>query len=203
MDEATPAERFWVRLLRDFWADVDRCGPDECWPWLGRVNSSGYGHFAGKGAHRFAYELLVGPIPEGLMIDHRCHTDDPTCPGGRCVHRRCQNPAHMEPVTKRVNTLRGESPAAKHARKTHCPQGHPYDQANTYWHRGQRRCKTCMKARTLIYNRRVRGYKGGVRPELRTHCPAGHPYDEVNTYADPKGHRHCRACKNERRRRKL
>ena len=65
-----------------FWAKVDRSGgPDACWPWLGRLYG-GYGSFGGVGAHRVAYELLRGAIPEGRHVDHRCHTDDPTCQGG-------------------------------------------------------------------------------------------------------------------------
>lgn len=123
-----------------FWAKVDKNGPGGCWPWLGAVRT-GYGRFAVQQkrlvqAHRFAYELLVGPIPDGLELDHLCR------------NRACVNPDHMEPVTSRVNTLRGTSPAARNAVKTHCDAGHPLSPENTYVWNGQRACKTCRRSFT-------------------------------------------------------
>ena len=101
-----------------FWARVDRSGgPDACWPWLDHINECGYGMFYGgqRRAHRIAYQLLVGLIPPGLELDHTCHTE--ACPGGReCLHRRCVNPAHLEPVTKSENARRRE--AVKRARRS-------------------------------------------------------------------------------------
>lgn len=74
---------------------------DECWVWCARTNRNGYGRLRVGGrelmAHRLAYEALVGPIPEGLVLDHLCRV------------RLCINPAHLEPVTVRENTLRGEA----------------------------------------------------------------------------------------------
>jgi len=99
---------------RRFWAQVDKRGPGECWPWTGFVQSNGYGvrstHNPGETrlAHRIAYEQLVGPIPAGLVLDHLCHTRDPDCADNDgCPHRRCCNPAHLEPVTRRENIARG------------------------------------------------------------------------------------------------
>lgn len=122
----TVAERFWSR--------VDRSGA--CWLWTAGRNNYGYGAFyPSKGnqvlAHRFAYELLVGPIPEGLQIDHVCRV------------RACVNPEHLECVTSKENTLRGVSPSALCAAKTHCPRGHEYDEANTRLYRGKRYCRAC------------------------------------------------------------
>lgn len=80
-----------------FWPKVDRRGDSECWPWLAYLNRNGYGQFVGGGevlAHRFAYVLLVGPIPTGLTLDHLCFN-----PG-------CVNPAHLEPVTRSENAKR-------------------------------------------------------------------------------------------------
>jgi hypothetical protein len=112
-----------------FWRLVDRRGPEECWPWLG---GTGGGHprgrfWGGKDfgerliySHRIAWELLRGPIPDGLVIDHLCRNG------------LCQNPAHMRLVTQYVNvTENSESPLALNLAKTHCPQGHPYDDVNT------------------------------------------------------------------------
>lgn len=116
-----------------FFEKVDRSGA--CWLWVAARDSSGYGRFGINGvmhlAHRVSYVLLVGLIPDGLDLDHTCHNDDPTCPGGKtCLHRRCVNPAHLEPVTNALNASRGRGGSNMRA-KTHCPQGHPYDAANT------------------------------------------------------------------------
>lgn len=95
-----------------------RRGPDECWPWAGAVSKNGYGTAGTAGtAHRIAWEREHGPIPDGLTIDHL--TD-------RCTRRDCVNPAHMEPVTRTVNAMRGQSPIAQNARKDRCAkEGHP------------------------------------------------------------------------------
>lgn len=136
-DDPTPSdgERFWEK--------VDRSGgPDACWPWLAKRNWMGYGNFWADGrewmAHRWAYQELVGPITEGLTLDHLCR------------NRWCVNPAHMEQVTLGENILRGEGPAAKNRRKTHCKRGHPFDEANTYRFGPQkqwRMCRTCAGLR--------------------------------------------------------
>lgn len=93
--------------------------PDECWLWPHADNGYGYGRIrwgndgygSGPGrivlGHRLAYELLVGPIPDGLTLDHLCHTNDANCDGrGGCLHRQCVNPGHLEPVTPSVNHSR-------------------------------------------------------------------------------------------------
>lgn len=118
-----------------------------CWEWTGGLGSAGYGRitFGGKrdGAHRVSYELYVGPIPAGLEIDHLCR------------NRKCVNPDHLEPVTRRVNLLRGETIAAKHAIKTHCMRGHLFDATNTIRTERGRQCKAC----TRIGERRRRAQK--------------------------------------------
>ena len=110
-----------------------------CWLWTSTSHSDGYGLILVGGrrrlAHRLSYELHRGPIPEGLDLDHLCRQ--------RC----CVNPAHLEPVTVRVNILRGVSPAALHAVKTQCPRGHAYDDTNTYrTPSGERKCRACHRA---------------------------------------------------------
>src|ERR1043165_2354272 len=132
-----------------FWSNVDRRTENECWPWMGSMNGKGYGRFyvgAGKArpAHRIAYELLIGPIPEGLHLDHLCRTTT------------CVNPAHLEPVTPKENTLRGVGPTAVNATKTHCLRGHEFTPDNTYIRpNGSRMCRIChRKARTKDERRR-------------------------------------------------
>ncbi len=149
-----------LTAVERFWAKVDRRGPYECWPWLGSISAAGYGPFRTNGyhlAHRFAYGLLVGPIPEGYQVDHDCHNKAAAvglCTGGSsCLHRRCCNPAHLEAVTGRTNTLRSLAPSALNAVKTHCPNGHPYDDVNTYRDRKGRRCRACARALDLTRRR--------------------------------------------------
>lgn len=119
-------------------------GDDECWPWAGRINrTTGYGTAGAEGyAHRWVYATHVAPIPEGMTIDHVGHNF-----AGRC----CVNWHHMEVVTRTVNSMRGGSPIANNARKTHCPQGHPLAGDNLIVRVRQdraptRECRTCKRA---------------------------------------------------------
>lgn len=100
--------------------------------------------------------MFVGPIPEGQTIDHLCHKHD-ECEGGTgCPHRLCCNPSHLGVAPMVTNAMRGNSPFAKNARKTHCPKDHPYDEANTVIENGKRVCRTCKleKLRRLRQKRR-------------------------------------------------
>lgn len=123
-----------------------------CWMWTGEGNNDGYGMFRPSPGqprymtHRWAYENLVGPIPDGMQVDHKCHTNDIACPGGRdCAHRRCCNPEHLEVVTASENTTRQRH----HYRgKEACPKGHPYEGTNLITGRdGKRRCRECDRER--------------------------------------------------------
>jgi hypothetical protein len=116
---------------------------DGCWEWTGGVQSSGYGTFnvpetAGGGsrlAHRFSYELHVGPIPAGLEIDHLCR------------NRRCVRPDHLDAVTHRENDMRGASPAIVARREGRCITGrHAMTPANTrHTASGRQRCRACER----------------------------------------------------------
>lgn len=132
-----------------------------CWIWCGSLSPSGYSQMTVQQktvrAHRWSYERFVAPIPDGLVIDHLCRNPS------------CVNPNHLEPVTQRENTLRGISPAAKNAKKTHCIHGHEFTDANTIWKGGTRACRTCQKAAELKYQRRIgraRGLAVGERNGL-------------------------------------
>lgn len=124
-------------------------GRGACLIWTGYVDIEGYGRTRVDGKHQFAhratYEAMVQPVPAGLQIDHVCHTAAKECNGGNdCMHRRCINPAHLEPVTPLENSRRSNK-----ARKTHCTHGHPFDESNTYFKsNGTRRCKECQRGWT-------------------------------------------------------
>ena len=118
---------------------MDRSG--DCWLWLGHITAQGYGRLTrnnkGLCAHRVVYEVYVGPIPDGAVLDHLCRNP------------ACVNPAHLEPVTDHTNVvIRGHTVTAANARKTHCKRGHPFDNTNTVLRRdGTRECRTCDRAR--------------------------------------------------------
>jgi hypothetical protein len=129
-----------------FWSHVDASG--DCWEWTAsRLHGYGQSWMGGRlrYAHRVAYELLLGPIPESLYIDHLCR------------NRGCVNPDHLELVTFRENTLRGFSFSARNARKTHCKRGHPFTPDNVkILAEGGRRCRACTRALKPERQRRYR-----------------------------------------------
>ncbi|GAA3852233.1 hypothetical protein GCM10023084_03040 [Streptomyces lacrimifluminis] len=134
----------------------------ECWVWTARLTTDGYGGFhfwSALRAHRFAYLVTRGPVPDGLVLDHQCHNRDETCAGGiGCLHRCCVNPAHLELASRRENTLRGKSLQAVNAAKTHCASGHLLDAANTrvtpIGARVRRTCRACTREATARYKAR-------------------------------------------------
>jgi len=96
----------------------------DCWEWTGVRQRNGYGRCR-RGdrdvlVHRLAYQVAVGPIPEGLQVDHLCR------------NRACIRPDHLEAVSLKVNCHRSDSVGGINARKTRCPKGHPYDAENTW-----------------------------------------------------------------------
>lgn len=124
-----------------------------CWIWDAAVDDRGYGRISVRGywrhAHRFLYENLVGQVPDGLELDHKCRMN--------C----CVNPDHLEPVTHQENVRRAGAAGAlgtKNKRKTHCPNGHEYSGGNLY--RGgpsnTRYCRTCRREYARNYARKRR-----------------------------------------------
>jgi hypothetical protein len=124
-------DRFWRKVVEE---------PDGCWHWTACRSSNGYGKVSSGGrssyAHRVAHEALVGPIAEGMTLDHLCRV------------RHCVRPDHAEQVPNRENLRRGTSPTAENGRKTHCArEGHPLSGDNLYVNpRGERECRACRAA---------------------------------------------------------
>lgn len=130
-----------TRLPERIWNRIAPCPMSGCWLWTGSTHTKGYGYTSLRGrarAHRLTYEVLVAPIPHGLVLDHKCRV--------RC----CVNPAHLEPVTHRVNLMRGETLAAANANKSVCVNGHEFTPENTFiHHHGPNRAPTrgCIECR--------------------------------------------------------
>lgn len=134
--------RIWMQcdLTQRVLARIEKT--DGCWNWTGYL-VDGYGQIhesrekgkrrRGRGAHRVVYELLVGPIPVGMELDHLCR------------NTKCVNPTHLEPVSHAENIRWSDNPAGRNSRKTHCVNGHEFTEANTYRIHGNRFCRICRR----------------------------------------------------------
>jgi len=154
------AERMASTFRQRFWERVDKNGPlpanrpelGPCWLWRGSILVDGYGQVGRAGktlkSHRVAWELLRGPVPADLELDHLCRV------------RACVNVSHLEPVPRPENNRRSESPSAQNARKTHCAYGHPLSGDNLFYSGGKRHCRIC-------HHRRGRE----TRERQRVNCP--------------------------------
>lgn len=136
VQQGDPVERFWGKVNKAGPLSDHRTDLGPCWLWTGYLTPRGYGTYTlGSGedarwasTHRVAYELTVGPIPEGLELDHLCRTP------------ACCNPLHLEPVTGDENMRR--------TRKTYCIRGHRQEGDTVYVSpKGARQCRECMKIR--------------------------------------------------------
>lgn len=117
-----------------------------CWLWTGAVSRDGYGHMGWKGtitgAHRVSYMLFIGPVPQGMEVDHY-----------QCRNRRCVNPEHLKAVTHRENCQPlGEASRRRSKAQTHCRNGHEYTPENVYRDpSGWRHCRECGRQNAKRY----------------------------------------------------
>lgn len=141
-----PMARGYVRKsLRERMEEKTAIGPGGCWLWTGSISKEGYGRVRIGGldpkvelAHRATYELLVGPISAGLELDHLCRV------------RRCRNPAHLEPVTRRENLMRSPALTFRLHREGRCKRGHAATKENVYRRKSNGRvvcCRVCRRER--------------------------------------------------------
>jgi len=132
------------RLPDRFWNKVQPCPMSGCWIWMAFCDGWGYGRFrfgnrSSAFAHRIAYLTLVGPVADGLELDHRCRT------------KPCVNPSHLRAVTHFENVMRGDAPPAVNARATTCRRGHDFTSDNVRISRRGcgatfRSCRACVRA---------------------------------------------------------
>jgi hypothetical protein len=134
------------KSLALFWSKVDKT--PTCWLWTAYIERNGYAYFKYKGerigVHRLSYELVNGPIPAGLQIDHLCRV------------RHCLRPDHLEAVTTRENLMRGIGVAARNAQKTHCDRGHAFTPENTPPNGRDGRGRGCRECRRITARLRWR-----------------------------------------------
>ena len=207
-------------LIR-FWAKVDKRGPRKshmptrCWMWTGKKGQRGHGQFkyqdeAGNWrdaqATRWLWKKERGPLADTLVLDHLCENPP------------CVRLDHLNPTSLTANTMRGKSPHAANARKTHCPEGHEYNAENTYLVYGERHCRICNLAATKmsqakrradpvkreVLNAQRRAQRQGYRrlnplppKPLATTCRRGHPWipENIDWFQEA---RHCKQCRRDR-----
>jgi len=170
--------------MNSLWSRVDIQNWDECWPWIAGCDDKGYGQFRVeekiRKAYAVIYELMVGPVPSGLELDHLCR------------NRLCVNPNHLEAVTHQQNLLRSPTAiCAVNARKTHCVRGHAFDEANTIRRGTTRECRACKACRYQLS-----GASPG-RPRCER-CNRGHEMAGKNLLKRKDGGRECKQCKADR-----
>ncbi len=188
MARKTSEQRFWEKVQRRNNGCLEWIGA-RVKPWGKKSNGYDYGLFWWNGkqgmAHVFAYEQVHGLLLPNVELDHLCR------------NRWCVNERHLQPVSHKDNLLRSpDTQVSKNLQKTHCPQGHPYDEENTYKWRTSRICKLCQDAADKRHQASVQKHARAQNVRI-TICPQGHEYTEDNTYW-LRGKKSCRTCNREK-----
>lgn len=192
-EPVAPPSLFWKRVRKT----------DTCWLWIGPLDAAGYGSvsFADtSSAHRMAWVLSRGKIPDGLELDHLCRV------------RRCVNPEHLEPVTHAENMRRAAPFRLPPPRQLVCVRGHLLAEGNLLRRKaraGHRECLTCIRDRARVRSCADCLALPGESPSVCVHtdkpsrprptdtCGKGHPFDAENTAHKRGGRRRCRRCHRE------
>jgi|MDSZ01.2.fsa_nt_gb hypothetical protein len=199
---ASIKDRFWRHSVKS----------SDCWEWAGPKNHYGYGVLSTGGrngksvlAHRYSWELHNGPLPigdgyHGTVVRHKCDNRSCVNPEHLEIGSQKDNVADMDKRGRRVSNPRS-GPEHHNGGKTHCINGHEFNDKNTYTHpkTGHRYCKVCKSDKAKAARRKERGNKFGVATyRVRTHCKHGHEFTEQNTYVRPDGYKECKTCRVER-----
>lgn len=161
-DEIAEALRIREDRVPIYWTNVDK-REGGCWEWTS-MTSSGYGRFwtgyRSVPAHRVSFMLRSGFVPVGeAQLDHLCR------------NRACVNPDHLQVVSARTNTLRGNGPSADNANKEFCQKGHPLFGPNLYVKpQGWRVCRTCNNASYSAQRKKRRATDQEYRDRERKRC---------------------------------
>lgn len=181
-----------ITNFRQYILDNVKIVPYGCWEWQRKLSKEGYGRIGINYkvflAHRVSYTIFKGSIPDGIDIDHLCR------------NRKCQNPDHLELVTRGENVRRGMAwkvSGMLQRAKTHCPHGHPYSEENTIIVKDKKgNYRSCRVCRSIKHRQKYAEMRKSGRRTMpkSSACLHGHPYTEASLGHAPDGQYYCRVC---------
>ena len=163
------------RVVDRVFARIEKQPDNGCWVWPGAI-ASGYGRVGWRengaadwaAVHRVVWQELRGPVPDGADLDHLCHDPSACRVAKDCQHRKCCNPDHLEPVSRKENLARGGTIPAANSIITECPSGHSYSGTNVFTDKeGRRYCRECVRARNREYYHKNKERRSAYNREWR------------------------------------